>query len=161
LVFVSPPLVSRYTAQESSNKRTAHYQEEIACSGQEIERLVKEIALQIKKEVRSNIRLHSWRYQCLRHSAKLLSRELGIDLVQFVPVRNKTLIKPDMAALHADRPYIIMDDIYDAGDTYNKVADALKGLSYDFAFCMSRYKQNYSLFAKMLNHEKWVVFSWE
>jgi len=54
-----------------------------------------------------------------------------------------------------------MDDIYDTGDTYNKVADALKGFSYDFALCMSRYKHNYGLFAKMLNHEKWVVFLWE
>jgi hypoxanthine phosphoribosyltransferase len=78
-----------------------------------------------------------------------------------VPVRNKTLIKPEMPALHADRRYIIMGDIYDTGDTYNKVADALKGFSYDFAFCMNRYKENYGLFAKMLNHEKWVVFLWE
>jgi hypothetical protein len=47
------------------------------------------------------------------------------------------------------------------GDTYNKVADALKGFSYDFALSMSRYKQNYGLFAKMLNHKKRVVFLWE
>jgi hypothetical protein len=40
------------------------------------------------------------------------------------------------------------------GNTYNKVADALKRFSYDFALSMSRYKQNYGLFAKMLNHEK-------
>jgi hypothetical protein len=35
-----------------------------------------------------------------------------------------------------------MDDVYDTADTYNKVADALKRFSYDFAFSMSRYKQN-------------------
>jgi hypoxanthine phosphoribosyltransferase len=76
-------------------------------------------------------------------------------------VRNKTLIKPEMPAPHAGRRYIIIDDIYDTGGTYNKVADALKGFSYDFAFCMSRYRQDYGLFAKMLNHEKWIVFPWE
>jgi hypothetical protein len=45
LVFVPPPLVSSYIVQEGSNKRPAHYQEEIACSWQEIEHLAKEIAL--------------------------------------------------------------------------------------------------------------------
>ena len=52
-----------------------------------------------------------------------------------------------MPALHADRRYIIMDDIYDTADTNNKVGDALKRFPYDFAFCVSRYKQNYGLFA--------------
>jgi hypoxanthine phosphoribosyltransferase len=146
LVFVLPPLVSSYIVQESSNKRPAHYQEEIACSWKEIERLAKEIGLQIKKSQAI--------YGCILGitngfviPAKMLSHELGIDLVQFVAVRNTTLIKPEMPALHADRRYIIMDDIYDTADTYNKVADALKGFSYDFASCMSRYKQNYGLFA--------------
>jgi hypoxanthine phosphoribosyltransferase len=146
LVFVLPPLVSSYIVQESSNKRPAHYQEEIACSWHEIERLAKEIGLQIKKSRAI--------YYCILGiingfviPAKVLSRELGIDLVQFVAVRNTTLIKPEMPAPHADRRYIIMDDIYDTADTYNKMADALKGFSYDFAFCMSRYKQNYGLFA--------------
>jgi adenine/guanine phosphoribosyltransferase-like PRPP-binding protein len=140
LVFVLPPLVSSYIVQESSNKLPAHYKEEIPCSWQEIERLAKEIGLQIKSRAI---------YDCILGitngfviPAKLLSRELGIDLVQFVAVRNTTLIKPEMPALHADRRYIIMDDIYDTADTYNKVADALKGFSYDFASCMGRYKQN-------------------
>jgi uncharacterized protein len=160
LVFVLPPLVSSYVMQESSNKRPVHYQEEIACSWQEIERLAKEISLQIKKS-RAIYDYILGITNGFVIPAKLLSRELGIDLVQFVPVRNKTLIKPEMPALHADRRYVIMDDIHDTADTYNKVADALKRFSYDFAFCMSRYKQNYGLFAKMLNHEKWVVFLWE
>jgi hypothetical protein len=38
----------------------------------------------------------------------------------------------------------------------------VKEFDCDFAFLMSRYKNsNASLVAKVLNHEKWIVFPWE
>ena len=160
LVFVLPPLVSGYIVQESSNKRPAHYQEEIACSWQEIERLPKEIGLQIKKS-RAIYDYILGITNGFVIPAKLLSRELGIDLVQFVPVRNKTLIKPEMPALHADRRYIIMDDIYDTADTYNKVGRCAEALLLRLCLLHEQVQAELGLFAKMLNHEKWVVFLWK
>jgi hypoxanthine phosphoribosyltransferase len=130
-----------------------------ACSWQEIERLVKEIAAQIKKS--------GVRYSCILAitkggviPARLLSRELGIDAIQLVPVRNKTVIKSEMPVLDTGKRYLVIDDIYDTGDTIHKVAHALTGFNCDYCFCMSRYK-SHGITAKVLDHKKWIVFPWE
>ena len=67
-----------------------------------------------------------------------------------------------MLPLHKDRKYLIVDDIYDTGDTYNKVHIIVKEFDCDFAFLLTRYENsNVSLVAKVLNHEKWIIFPWE
>jgi uncharacterized protein len=140
--------------------RSPAYQGGISCSWQEVESLVKELALQIRKSGK--------RYDCILGitnggviPAKLLSRELGIDAIQFIPIRNKAIVKPEMPILHPDKKYLVIDDIYDTGDTFRKVADALSGFACDFSFCMSRHEQDVGLSPRVLNHEKWVVFPWE
>ena len=94
--------------------------------------------------------------------ARLTARELDINHIQFIPIRNKKLYVEEMLPLHKGRKYLIVDDIYDTGDTYNKVYTIVKEFDFDFAFLMTRYKNsNASLVAKVLNHEKWIVFPWE
>jgi uncharacterized protein len=88
------------------------------------------------------------------------SRELGLDAIQLVQVRNKTVIKSEMPVLDTSRRYPVIDDIYDTRDTCHKVAQALTGFNCDFAFCMSRYK-SHGITAKVLDHNKWIVFPWE
>ena len=67
-----------------------------------------------------------------------------------------------MLPLVKGKKYLIVDDIYDTGDTFAKVFIAVKGLDCDFAFLMARYKDsNVTIVAKVLNHEKWIVFPWE
>ncbi len=134
-------------------------QGEQTCSWEEIESLVKEIAVQVKK---SGIR-----YSCILAiarggiiPARLLSRELSIDAIQLVPVRNKTVISAEMPVLDASKRYLVIDDIYDTGDTFHKVAHALSGFNCDYCFCMSRYKSQ-GITAKVLDHSKWIVFPWE
>ncbi|MEW6604953.1 MAG: phosphoribosyltransferase family protein [Thermoproteota archaeon] len=129
------------------------------CSWQEIERLVKDIATQVKKS--------GTRYSCILAitrggivPARLLSRELGIDMIQFIPVRNKTVIKSEMPFLDTSKRYLVIDDIYDTGDTWRVVAHALSGFNCDFCFCMSRHK-SYGITAMVLDHNKWIVFPWE
>ena len=52
--------------------------------------------------------------------------------------------------------------IYDTGNTFFKVSDALSEFNCDFVFLISRYKDsNAKTVAKVLNHNKWVVFPWE
>jgi uncharacterized protein len=94
--------------------------------------------------------------------ARLIARELDISNLQFMPMRNKELHLEEMFPLLKGRKYLIVDDIYDTGDTFNKVCVVVKEFDYDFAFLMTRYKDiNASLVAKVLNHEKWIVFPWE
>jgi uncharacterized protein len=135
------------------------YQGEESCSWQEIERLVKEIALHVNKS--------GAKYDCILGianggiiPAKLLSRELGLDAIQLVPVRNKNIVKAEMPALNINKRYLVIDDIYDTGDTYSKVAGALKDFRCDFCFCMSRHKSR-GITGEVLNHNRWIVFPWE
>lgn len=134
------------------------YQGEESCSWLEIERLVKEIAFQVKKS--------DAKYDCILGiangaiiPAKLLSRELGLDAIHLVPVRNKTIVNAEKPALDADKKYLIINDIYDMGDTYSRVAGALKDFRCDFCFCMSRHK-SHRITGKVLNHNRWILFSW-
>jgi uncharacterized protein len=130
-----------------------------ACSWQEIERLVKDIASQVRKS--------GVRYSCILAitrggivPARLLSRELEIEMIQFIPMRNKTVIKAEMPVLDTSRRYLVIDDIYDDGTTCHNVSRALTGFNCDFCFCMSRYNAH-GITAKVLDHNKWIVFPWE
>ena len=129
------------------------------CSWQEIEQLVKEVAVQVRKS--------GARYDCILGIAKggivpamLLSRELNIGAIQLVPVRDKNVVKSEMPILDGSKRYLVIDDIYDTGNTYRKVVDALQDVTCDFCFCMSRYK-SHGITAKVLEHRMWIVFPWE
>jgi uncharacterized protein len=94
--------------------------------------------------------------------ARLIARELEINYIQLIPIRNKKLYIEEMPLLVKDKKYLIVDDIYDTGNTFAKVFDVVKNFDYDFAFLMTRYRNsNAILTAKVLNHEKWIVFPWE
>jgi len=68
-----------------------------------------------------------------------MARELDINHIQFIPVRNKKLYTEEMPLLSNDKKYLIIDEIYDTGETFSKVCNALKIFECDFAFLMSRY----------------------
>jgi hypoxanthine phosphoribosyltransferase len=94
--------------------------------------------------------------------AALISRELGIDHLQFITVRNKILQNYEMLRLYKEKKYLVIDDIYDTGDTFRKVSHALEMFDCDFAFLVSRYSESSSIFvSKILNHSKYVIFPWE
>ncbi len=95
--------------------------------------------------------------------APLMARKLNIDYIQLIPVRHKKLYKEEMPLLLKDKKYLIIDEIYDTGDTFFKVYDALKIFDCDSAFLMSRYEHNSRgiYIGKVLNHNNWIVFPWE
>jgi hypoxanthine phosphoribosyltransferase len=95
--------------------------------------------------------------------ARLMARELDIDYIQLIPVRNKKLRKEEMPLLVKDKKYLIIDEICDTGNTFCKVHDAVRLFDCDFAFLISRYEHNSRgmYVGKVLNHKKWIVFPWE
>ncbi|HET7149581.1 MAG TPA: phosphoribosyltransferase family protein [Candidatus Nitrosopolaris sp.] len=130
------------------------------CSWEEVELLITVVAEMLKKSNK--------KYEVILGitnggiiPARLLARELDIDRIQFIPIRDKKLQRDEMPKLFKDKKYLIADDIYDTGNTFHTVYDFLK-VNCDFAFLMCRYQQNNSILAgKILNHEKWIVFPWE
>lgn len=131
------------------------------CSWEEVERLVKKIANKIKRK-------RNTYHAILGISnggiipARLMARELKVENIQFLPVRNKSIDLKEMPVLHKEKKYLIVDEIYDRGDTFVKVSDAVKKLQCDFSFLMTRRTLDHKIFVgKTLNHCKWVVFPWE
>jgi hypoxanthine phosphoribosyltransferase len=133
------------------------------CNWDEIEALTKTIAEQIR---RSKNKKYDAILAITRGGiipARLMARELGINCIQLIPVRDKKLYSEEMPILYKDKKYLVIDEIYDTGDTFYKVHDAVRMFDCDFAFLMSRYDHNIRgmYIGKVLNHNKWVVFPWE
>ena len=101
--------------------------------------------------------------------ARLIALELDIDHIQLIPVRNKKLYFEEMPQLVTDKKYLIVDEIYDTGETFFKVKYAMQDFDCDYAFLMRRFNDTIdddtghetSFTGKILNHDKWIVFPWE
>jgi uncharacterized protein len=65
---------------------------------------------------------------------RALAKELEINDIQFIPFKNKKLYAKVMPILSKDKKYLIVDEIYDTGETLSKVDNVLKKFDYDFAF---------------------------
>ncbi len=138
-----------------------YYSSKALCSWFDVEDMVKVLAAKIQKSNKSyDIVLGITNGGIV--PAALIAQELGIDHIQFIPVRNKILHKYEMPRLYKEKKYLVIDEIYDTGDTFRKVSHALKMLDCDFAFLVSRYYKSSSIFVgKILNHSKYVIFPWE
>ena len=101
--------------------------------------------------------------------ARLMALELDIHHIELIPVRNKKLHIEEMPRLVINKKYLVVDEIYDTGETFSKVKCAMQDFDCDYAFLMRRFNdQNGSdtgnetaFIGKILNHEKWIVFPWE
>ncbi len=132
------------------------------CNWDEVESLVKLVA----DKIRSSNKIYDIILGITNGGvipARLMARELNMDHIQLIPIRRKKLYEEEMPALFKDKKYLVIDEIYDTGDIYSKVHDALKIFDCDFAFLMSRYQVNFkaAYIGKILNHNKWIVFPWE
>jgi uncharacterized protein len=133
----------------------------VYCTWEEVGTLVKKLTTKIQKSQK--------KYQTILGitnggiiPARLVARELGMDHIQFIPVRNRDIQRDEMPILLKDNKYLVIDEIYDTGNTFAKVYDSLKAFKCDFAFLMSRFRHQHITFvAKILNHDRWVVFPWE
>ncbi|MDQ4101883.1 MAG: hypothetical protein M3115_06825 [Thermoproteota archaeon] len=132
------------------------------CDWNEVESLVKLVADKIRRSDKT--------YEIILSitnggiiPARLIARELNVDHIQLIPVRQKKLHEEEMPTLFKGKKYLVIDEIYDTGDIYSKVHDALKMFDCDYAFLMSRYQVNFkgAYIGKVLNHDKWIVFPWE
>ena len=100
--------------------------------------------------------------------ARLIARELDINHILFIPVRSKKLHKEEMSPLFISKKYLIVDDIYDTGNTYSIVSNEVGKFDCDFAFLVRRFEANDDdddngevYVGEILNHKKWIVFPWE
>ena len=101
--------------------------------------------------------------------ARLMALELDVNHIQFIPVRNKKLHTEEMPKLIVDTNYLVVDEIYDTGQTYSKVKCAMQDFDCDYAFLVGRFNDSdgheicseTTFIGKILRHDKWIVFPWE
>ena len=101
--------------------------------------------------------------------ARLMALQLDIHHIQFIRVRNKNLHTEEIRQLDIDKKYLVVDEIYDTGQTFSKVKYAMQDFDCDYAFLMRRFNDTngnetdngITFIGKILNHDKWVVFPWE
>lgn len=102
--------------------------------------------------------------------ASLIAREKRIDDISFIQMYNKEVKYLSLLSFSDKKKYLIVDDIYDTGNTATIISKILRDVKivYDFIFLLSRYKINTNLYKKnkifvgnFLNHDKWIVFPWE
>ena len=156
------PIVNDKMLRDSAGGAAPNVNEKIEgreqCSWFEISYLVKELAKKIGGK----------KYDCILGianggiiPAKLHAEELRIDAIHLIPIRSKAVITSELPRLDRKKKYLVVDDIYDTGSTFAKVARVLKGRNCDYAFCMSRYDQHVGIYGRILNHNRWIVFPWE
>ncbi len=95
-----------------------------------------------------------------------MAMELDVEYIQFIPIRNKKLYIEEMFQLSKDKKYLVIDEIYDTGETFYKVYNVMRDFNCDYAFLMRRFKGDKdstipAFIGKILNHNKWIVFPWE
>jgi uncharacterized protein len=119
-----------YKAQISEDSSSKQY-----CSWQEVEILGEKVVHAIR-------RLHKKHDLVLAITnggvipGSLIARELNLNHIQLIPIRNKKLHVEEMLPLLKGRRYLVVDDIYDTGYTFNRVCDMVKEFDCDLAFLM-------------------------
>jgi uncharacterized protein len=104
-----------YKAQISEDSSSKQY-----CSWQEVEILVEKVVHAIR-------RLHKKHDLVLAITnggvipGSLIARELNLNHIQLVPIRNKKLHVEEMLPLLKGRRYLVVDDIYDTGYTFKSL----------------------------------------
>jgi hypoxanthine phosphoribosyltransferase len=94
--------------------------------------------------------------------AKLISRELDINDIDFISVKMNQLFASNN--FPRNKKYLLIDEIYDTGKTFCTVNKFFNSFEYDYACLISRYRiidNSKIITGEILNHNKWIVFPWE
>ncbi|HZA69167.1 MAG TPA: hypothetical protein VE548_05650 [Nitrososphaeraceae archaeon] len=55
-----------------------------------------------------------------------MARDLDINHIQFIPIRNKKLYKKEMSSLFKDKKHLVVDEIFDTGKMFSKVCNIIR-----------------------------------
>jgi hypoxanthine phosphoribosyltransferase len=128
-----------------------------------IENLVKKTALKIKENNKKYDLIIGIKNGGII-PAKLISRELNINNIDFISVKMNQIFTS--SNFPRNKKYLLIDDIYDTGKTFFTVDKFFNSFDFDYACLVSRYRitDNNSkiiIIGEILNHNKWIVFPWE
>ncbi len=97
--------------------------------------------------------------------ATIISYRIGIKNIHLFPIVNKKVIESRVPHFSHNKMYLLIDEIYDTGNTIDKVSRYLEKISHQDIFLLKRYAMSSEMpdhiCGKILDDPRWVVFPWE
>jgi len=150
----------------SFKKNLKFTDKEIILDWNDIDKLIENICQKIK--IKLNNVLKEYEIIAIANGgiipATIISYSLGINIINLFPIINKKIIHDKIPAFDTTKRYLLIDEIYDTGKTFNKTSRCLKFINHLDIFLIERYNTNSSnnhIYGKILDDHRWVVFPWE
>ncbi len=97
--------------------------------------------------------------------ATIISYRIGIKNIHLFPIVDKKVRKSRVPRFSHSKRYLLIDEIYDTGNTIDKVSRYLETITHQDIFLLKRYaissKVSDHICGKILDDPRWVVFPWE
>jgi hypoxanthine phosphoribosyltransferase len=97
--------------------------------------------------------------------ATIVSYRIGIRNIHLFPIVNKKVIKSRVPHFNHSKKYLLIDEIYDTGNTIQKVSKYLETITHQDIFLLKRYsipsRPTDDIYGKILDDSRWIVFPWE
>jgi hypoxanthine phosphoribosyltransferase len=98
--------------------------------------------------------------------ATIISYSLGIKNINLFPIVDKKIIHDKIPRFDTAKKYLLIDEIYDTGETFSKTAACLEHINHLNVFLIQRYSAANPnaadhIVGKTLEDSRWVVFPWE
>ncbi|MDQ4073996.1 MAG: hypothetical protein M3162_06795 [Thermoproteota archaeon] len=97
--------------------------------------------------------------------ATIISYRMGIKNIHLFPIVDKKVRKSRVPRFSHSKRYLLIDEIYDTGNTIDKVSRYLETITHQDIFLLKRYaissKVSDHICGKILDDPRWVVFPWE
>ncbi len=139
---------------------------EILLSWSDIDELIENICLKIK--VKLGNALGKCEIIAITNGgiipATMVSYSLDIKYINLFPIVDKKIIHNKIPQFDPYKKYLLVDEIYDTGETFSKASICLEHINHLNIFLIERYKiTSYPdrIIGKTLEDSRWVVFPWE
>jgi uncharacterized protein len=140
---------------------------EILLNWKDIDALIKNVCKKIKINLKQN---HLENYEIIAITnggiipATIISYKIGIKNINLFPIINKKIIYNKIPFFDTSKVYLLIDEIYDTGKTFQKTSTYLSFVNHLDIFLLKRYNTPSSsnhIYGKILEDSRWVVFPWE
>jgi uncharacterized protein len=141
---------------------------EILLNWKDIDALIKNVCKKIKINLKQN---HLENYEIIAITnggiipATIISYKIGIKNINLFPIINKKIIYNKIPFFDTSKVYLLIDEIYDTGKTFQKTSTYLSFVNHLDIFLLKRYNTPTSssnhIYGKILEDSRWVVFPWE
>lgn len=129
---------------------------EIILDWNDIDKLIKNICIKIKCKLKNY--LENYEIIAITNGgiipATIISYNLGIKNIHLFPIRNKKVIYKKIPFFETTKKYLLIDEIYDTGKTFQKTSIYLSFINHLDIFLLERYNTNISnnhIYGKILD----------